>query len=161
MALERGDDVLGGHGLAVVEFDAVADLQRPDLGVVGRADFLGDAVLELALGRQLDDHFAPHLAEGERHLRHEQGRIEAVGGFAADQAGLQRAALDRAFGARGAGQQRVGEGRGDAERGGAAEEIAPAQLAGATRRLRNSSSFDMMRFLTLLVRPCGRSCCLL
>src|SRR5947207_4885161 len=60
--------VLGRHRLAVVEFDAVADLQRPDLGVVRRADFLGDAVLELALRRQLDDHFAPALAEGEGHL---------------------------------------------------------------------------------------------
>ena len=129
MALERGGDVLGGHGLAVVEFDAVADLQRPDLGVVRRADLLGDAVLELAVGRQLDDHFAPHLAEGERHLGHDQRRIEAVGGFAADQAGLEDAALDRACGARRAGEQRIGEGSGDAERGGAAKKIAPAHFA--------------------------------
>ena len=34
MALERGDHILGRHRLAVVEFDAVADLQRPHLGVV-------------------------------------------------------------------------------------------------------------------------------
>ena len=74
---------------------AVADLERPHLGVVGRSDLLGDAVFQLAVGRQLDDHFAPHLAEGERHLGHEQRRVEAVGGFAADQAGLQDAALDR------------------------------------------------------------------
>src|SRR5204863_302448 len=77
MALERGGDILGGHGLAVVELDAVADFQRPYLGVVRRADLLGNAVLELALGRQLDDHFAPALAEGERHLRHHQRRVEA------------------------------------------------------------------------------------
>ena len=96
MALERGGHVIGGHRLAIVEFDAVANLQRPGLGVLGeRADLLGDAVLELAVRRQLDDHFAPHLAEGERHLRHHQRRIEAVGGFSAHQAGLKRAALDR------------------------------------------------------------------
>ena len=129
MTLESGGNVLGGHRLAVVEFDAVADLQRPGLGVVGRADLLGDPVLELAVRRQLDDHFAPHLGEGERHLRHHQRRIEAVGGLAADQAGLEHAALDRACGARGAGKQRVGEGCGDAERCGAAEKIATAQFA--------------------------------
>ena len=81
------------------------------------------------VGRKLDDHFAPHLAEGERHLGHEQRRVEAVGGFTADQAGLEDAALDRACGARRAGEQRVGEGGGDAERGGATKEIAPAQFA--------------------------------
>ena len=100
VALQRGGHVLGGHGLAVVEFDAVADFQGPGLRIVGRADLFGNAVLELAVRRQFDDHFAPALAEGERHLRHHQRRIEAVGGFTADQAGLQRAALDRACRAR-------------------------------------------------------------
>ncbi len=130
MAFERGGDVLGSDRLSVVEFDAVADFQRPGLGIVRTADLLGDAVFELALGRQLDDHFAPALAESERHLRHHQRRIEAIGGFTADEAGLERAALDRASGAGSARQQRVGERCGDAQCGGAPEKVTTAELAG-------------------------------
>ena len=157
MALERRRHVLGRHRLAVVEFDAVADLQRPDLGVVRRADFLGDAVLELALRRQLDDHFAPALAEGEGHLGHHQGRVEAVGRFTADQAGLQRAALDGAGGAGSARKQRVGEGRRDTERGGAAKEVATAELSG---RDATAEVFEFVRHYgssLWMVRPYGRS----
>ena len=129
MALQRGGHVFGSDRLAVVELDAVADLQRPDLGVIGRSDLLGDAVFQRAFRRQLDDHLAPHLGEGERHLGHHQRGVEAVGGFAADQAGLENAALDRAFGAGRAGKQRVGEAGGNAKCRGAAEKIAPAQFA--------------------------------
>ena len=49
--------------------------------------------------------------------------------FAADQAGLQRAALDRACGARGTRKQRIGEGGRDAERCGTAKKVTTAQLA--------------------------------
>ena len=130
MALERGDHVLGGDGLAVVELDVLANLERPDLGVVGSAVFLGDRVPQGAVGIEGQQIFAPAFAEGVHDLGEEAGGVEAVGRFTADETGLEDAAPDRPLSVRRARQQRVGEGRGDAERGRAAEKIAAAQPAG-------------------------------
>ncbi len=150
MTLEGGGDVFGAYCLAIVEFDAVADLQRPHLGVVGRADLFGDAVFQRAVGREFDDHLAPHLAEGERHLRHEQRRIEAVGRFTADQAGFYDSALDRSGSARGTRKQRVGKCRGDAESGGTAQKITPAELADSYAMAQEFQFLRHAMFLTLL-----------
>ena len=35
-ALEAGDDIVGGHGAAVVELDALAEREGPDLAAFGR-----------------------------------------------------------------------------------------------------------------------------
>ena len=119
----RGGDVFGRHRLAVVEFDAVAHLDRPGLGVAGSADLLGDQVFRLVVRRQPDEEFAPLLAEAVGDLAEVQRRIEAVGRFAALQAGLEDAALDRRLREGFAGQRRC-QCRRHAERRGAAEEVA-------------------------------------
>ena len=130
VALERLQHVVGGHRLAVVELDAVADLEGPLLGVVRRADLLGDPVLKAAFRRQRNEIFAPALAEGEWYLAEEARRVEAVGGLAALHARLDDAALHGTGSLCGAREEGIREGSGDAERGGASQEVAAAQFAG-------------------------------
>ena len=127
---ERLQHVVGGHRLAVVELDAVADLEGPLLGVVRRADLLGDPVLKAAFRRQRNEIFAPALAEGEWYLAEEARRVEAVGGLAALHARLDDAALHGTGSLCGAREEGIREGSGDAERGGASQEVAAAQFAG-------------------------------
>src|SRR5690606_19464702 len=117
------------HGLAVVELDALPDLERPHLRVVGCAPFLGDAWLHRAVGRELHHLLAPLATELVRHLALPGSGIEAVGGLTALHARLQDTSTDRFLRQYGARKQRAREGRAHAERGRTAEEVAAAQLA--------------------------------
>ena len=82
MIVEAGDDILGGQGLAVVELNALADVEHPGLGIRGWLKGL----------RQFTDQFTGvgHLGEvvaaGEDHAGAEAvfggRRIQHVGGGA-------------------------------------------------------------------------------
>ena len=134
MALERGGHVLGGHRLAVVELDAVADLaaSRPWRRRTSRSPRrCGSRARRRATARRS---FRPSTC---RRRTAPASCISAGSRLLVDspptRPAFSDAALDRACGARGAGKQRVGEGRGDAERCGPAEKITPAQFAGMRR----------------------------
>ena len=148
--VDRGRDVLRGHWRAVVELDALADLERPDAAVRVRLPALGQPRLELQLAVR------PRQELGG--LRHDAqaalvGHLERVdlGRRARGHAELQRAAgahldllatgLDRSAAAPRAGAglltraARAGQEPHGRERhphhGAAPDEVAPAEVPGA------------------------------
>ena len=130
MALDRRHHVGGGQLLAVVEGDALADLELPGQRVVAGAPGFGQHRYRRAVDRRgLDQHFAPGTAESVGHLARPQGRVEAVGGGATDHAELEGAALLGAFRQHRLAEQRRGGGGEHAQSGGPAEEFAPADAA--------------------------------
>ena len=96
VVVEAGDDVLGRDGLAVVELDALADLECPGLGIGRGVPLLGQ------FGRQLV-HFvdggevveeAAH-AHARREAVLERRRINGIGGRTVAKADPQRTAALR------------------------------------------------------------------
>ena len=129
MALHGRDDIVHGHGLAVVELDALADLEPPGLGVGRCFDAFRHAHDRLARGGNLDQRLTPVGEVVIGDLARRQGRILRVGAFAADRTNLQVPALLRPSGLRRIGEKRVRRSGGQAQRRGAAKEIAPVQRA--------------------------------
>ena len=68
VALERRDHVLGVTVLPLWNSTPSRIFNVQTLASSDEPISSAMRVLEVALGRQLDDHLAPHLAEGERHL---------------------------------------------------------------------------------------------
>ena len=113
MVAEGGDHVGRGDGLAVVEGDALAQLEHPVLGIVARLEALGqvgnDATLGVDLGQAVA-HRAP--ADGAGHLIGIGGGVERVGGGAMPHAHAEVPAL-LGLGAGGGGEHGVGGGGGE------------------------------------------------
>src|SRR5690606_27399144 len=108
VAAERLGDVFRGHILAVVEGDALADLEAPFLGVVGGFPRFSQNRLRRAVFRRLQDKkLAPGGAEVLWYLRQPFGWVEAVGGFATDQTHAQVAAFLWGLRARCIGEKRI------------------------------------------------------
>jgi hypothetical protein len=127
---EGGDHVIGGHAFAVVEGEALVQLEDPGRGVGGGLEALG----------QIADHVAPgvHLGQAvgarspERDLRahvRPSARIEAVGGGPLWNAEACQAAAFRGGGDTGAAQHRGCQCRAGTERHGAPHELAPRDAA--------------------------------
>src|SRR5882724_1516787 len=129
MQVQRIDDVVGIERLAVVEGDALAEVEDPFGGAGLRFPALGQLRYRLVVGAVLDE----AIHQGEADLQRDGVRIgrdvQAVGGAAAGHAEPERAALLRLVGHARLGEQGRGQGRADAERRRAAHEIAPADAA--------------------------------
>ncbi len=132
VTLQRGDHVLGGHGLAVVEFHPGADLELPFGRVGRRRDFLGDAVVDGAVRIDVNQQFAPGHVHLERHFRGRQRRVKAVGRFTALHADLDHAALLGLLRQRRLREQGRSETGRNAQRGGPRDEFTAGHPA-ATR----------------------------
>ena len=114
MVLQRGDHVISRDRPAIVEGDAVPDLEHPLLGAVGRLEAFGHVAHHVAIGVDLGEAVgkrAPQRRAGEL-VRIEAG-VHRVGGGAMANADLEVAALLGLVGV-GLGEHAVRRGQADA-----------------------------------------------
>ncbi len=123
MVLERGNHILGVKGLAVVEFDALAQVERPLGGVRRHVPGFGD------FGHQLTviGHFGQLVvdrAADELHVKVFEGSgIEGIGGRTVADSQSQSAALVGSCRRCGFGPEQRCRARADAERRGIDHEL--------------------------------------
>ena len=78
-AVDRGGDVLGRHLLAVVELDALADLERPHRGVLVGLPALGQARHRVELGVRPDEVLAALREHREAAVVGDRDRVDRAG----------------------------------------------------------------------------------
>ena len=129
--VERIDRVVGGEFLAVREGHALAQLEDPVLGAVGRLPALRQLRMRASVLVPFGEAVPDSVVDVDHHGIGGGAEVQAVGGAAAGKAELQRAAaLGRLGGDRaGAGQQGGDREARGAERGGAAHEVAAREGA--------------------------------
>src|SRR5690625_1465470 len=99
MTLERPDDVLGRQGLAIVELDALADMEIPFRAIVRAVDASRKAVLVRALGPAPHNRIADLAGQVNRHLAGRERGVERLRSGATAKATPKRTALFRPLGA--------------------------------------------------------------
>ena len=88
-ALEAGDDIVGGHGAAVVELDALAEREGPDLAAFGWLPRGREHGAERQVRLGVDEVFGGLLDDGDAAGAVQLDRVDGGGGRYRD---LQRAA---------------------------------------------------------------------
>ena len=78
VTVHRVDDIIGGQGLAIVEFNALADLEGPLGSAVIRQNFFGKLGLVTQLLGQAGQRAVIHATTEVVESRGVQGRIERV-----------------------------------------------------------------------------------
>src|SRR5690625_3644492 len=129
MALERFHDIFWRQGLAIVELDALTDVEIPFGEIVRALDGFRETVLDLALGRDPDERVAELARQVKGHLARRERGVERIRPGAAAKTEAKRATLFRAFGTDGMAQHGARRRGGDAERGSPAKEGPTVQPA--------------------------------
>ena len=136
--LERGDDVVGPERLAVLERDALAQLERPHLGRGVGSPAFGEDRAQGQIGVDVGKVLRDHLNDGDRSAVVHGGRFE--GGSRRDDADAQRASQLGGRGGGGGGartagaatacrQELPGESRRQTDHGRPYEELAPSHAS--------------------------------
>src|SRR5690625_2649452 len=116
MALECLDDILWRQGLAIMELDALADMEIPFGEIIRALDGFRETVLDLALGRDPDKRVAELACQVKGHLARRERGVERICPGAAAKTEAKRATLLRALGTDGMAQHGARRRGGNAER---------------------------------------------
>ena len=138
VAVEGEDHIGGGHLLAAVELDALAQLEDPALGGIEAFPALRQLARGLAGGAHLDQCIAEEITDLDRHLGLIGRRVEAVGAGTALQREHGIAALLRRRQGR-LGQKGGRQGDAETDSRGALHESPPGEPA-ADRQISQSAN---------------------